>query len=234
MPKELRLSPSASRLIDPLAVSGLRSTTAGGHRRHPRGNSLDEGPAAALEQTLDGVRFSSWVSAQHVIDPFPVKDWDRYELVKLLGRGGMGAVYLARDRRLGRPVAPKFCARRPAPDRPLRPRSPRPVATQPPQYLQGLRDRRIEGKAYIAMEYIDGQSLDRVGKRLPLLEKVQLLRDVAQALHSAHELGIIHRDIKPANIMLTSPSSATSSGAVGPRAVLMDFGLARESGTRRG
>lgn len=58
----------------------------------------------------------------------------------------------------------------------------------------------VDGKAYIAMEYIDGQSLDRIGKRLPLLEKVQIIRDVAQALHSAHEIGIIHRDIKPAKV----------------------------------
>ncbi|HNN93454.1 MAG TPA: serine/threonine-protein kinase [Pseudomonadota bacterium] len=233
MPKELHLSPSAySSSISPYPDSDPRPLAATAATL--AGNSLDEGPAAALEQTLDGVEFSK-VSAQHVIDPFPVKDWDRYELIKLLGRGGMGAVYLARDRRLGRPVALKFLRND---DPHLTARFVQEARAQSrlshPNICKVYETGEIEGKAYIAMEYIDGQSLDRVGKRLPLLEKVQLLRDVAQALHSAHELGIIHRDIKPANIMLTSPSSATSSGAVGPRAVLMDFGLARESGDAAG
>ncbi len=57
-------------------------------------------------------------------------------------------------------------------------------------------------KAYIAMEFVDGQSLQRAQSSLSLSEKLRLIQQTAEALHTAHEQGIIHRDIKPANIMV--------------------------------
>ena len=80
----------------------------------------------------------------------------------------------------------------------------------------------VDGKPYIAMELIDGASLDRAGQALSLIEKVQVMRDVAQAMHLAHEEGIIHRDLKPSNIML----ERLGGGRLRP--VVMDFGLARD------
>jgi len=59
-----------------------------------------------------------------------------------------------------------------------------------------------EGKAYIAMQFVDGVSLDKAMYELSLNEKVQILRDVALAMHYAHEKGVIHRDIKPASVTI--------------------------------
>src|SRR5262249_34097339 len=86
----------------------------------------------------------------------------------------------------------------------------------------------VEGRPYIAMQLVEGQSLDRASKSLGLTEKVQLIRDVASALHSAHEQSIIHRDIKPSNIMVEKAADG------GWRPVVMDFGLAREAGEGKG
>src|SRR5205085_5394952 len=71
--------------------------------------------------------------------------------------------------------------------------------------------------SYIALEYIEGVSLDQRG-RLPARKAVQILREVAGALQAAHQMGIIHRDIKPQNILLTKDD----------RPFVTDFGLARE------
>ena len=160
---------------------------------------------------------------------FPVARWDRYEFQKKLGQGGMGAVYKARDRRLGRDVALKF----------IRGGDPNMVM----RFLQEARAQaridhphvckvyevgEVEGKAYIAMQYVDGQSLHRAAKDLSLTEKVLLMRQVSEAMHEAHRLGIIHRDLKPDNIMVERLADGTMSP------VVMDFGLAREAGDNRG
>ena len=69
-----------------------------------------------------------------------------------------------------------------------------------PGICQVFETGEVDGKAYIAMEFIDGQSLQRAKEGLSLDEKVRLVREVALALHAAHQAGIIHRDIKPANV----------------------------------
>ena len=72
------------------------------------------------------------------------------------------------------------------------------------------------------MQFVDGESLEGAFARLRLPEKVQLIRDAAEAIHEAHRQGIIHRDIKPANIMVEQ----AADGRLRP--VVMDFGIARE------
>ncbi|HRI48834.1 MAG TPA: protein kinase [Pseudomonadota bacterium] len=154
----------------------------------------------------------------------PVENWDRYELLSLLGSGGMGSVYKARDPRLGRLVAIKFI------------RSDDVRLTR--RFLQEARAQariehagickvyevgEVEGKPYIAMQLVQGMSLEQAKPRLALLEKVQLVRDAALALHAAHALGVVHRDVKPANVMI----ERGEDGRLHP--IVMDFGLARDS-----
>lgn len=159
----------------------------------------------------------------------PVAKWEKYEIQKLLGRGGMGAVYQARDLRLNRKVALKFI------------RGDDPLLAK--RFLQEARSQarldhpnlcriyevgQVEDKPYIAMQFIDGQSLDQANAELSLHEKIIVIRDAALALHEAHRIGVIHRDIKPANILVQRRSDGL------PQPIVMDFGLARESNTNRG
>ena len=147
---------------------------------------------------------------------------DRYELEEVLGEGGMGTVYLARDRKHDRPVAIKTIH----PDRTseeVRTRFEREISItarlQHPHILP-LLDSGIAGETlYYVMPLAEGESLrqrlDQQG-RLPLEEALQIAREVASALEHAHRHDIVHRDIKPSNIML-----------VGGSAVVTDFGIAK-------
>ena len=129
----------------------------------------------------------------------------RYELVALLGAGGMGEVYRARDTRLGRDVAIKILRRvqtRSRSHRTLRTRGPDAAALKHPHIgaIYGLED-ADEGTALV-MELVEGEDLSRRLLRgpLPLTEALAIARQIADALDAAHEHGIIHRDLKPANI----------------------------------
>lgn len=132
---------------------------------------------------------------------FPVPHWDKYEFLELLGRGGMGVVYKARDRRLGRVVALKFI------------HGDDPVLLQ--RFMQEARAQArlmhphickvyevgvVDQRPYIAMEYVAGQTLDKAVANLGLIDKLRIIKDAAEAIHAAHELGIIHRDIKPSEL----------------------------------
>jgi hypothetical protein len=149
----------------------------------------------------------------------------RYALEHELGRGGMGVVLLARDLSLDRPVALKLL--------------PTLLATQPVLRERFLREARTaaglshphvvpihaveehEGLAFIAMAFVDGETLaERVRRTgpLPPREAARILREVAWALAYAHGRGIVHRDIKPDNIMIERGSG---------RALVTDFGIAR-------
>ncbi|MBL9041877.1 MAG: protein kinase [Myxococcales bacterium] len=154
---------------------------------------------------------------------FPVEDWDRYEFLSVLGQGGMGVVFKARDRRLGRIVALKFIR---SSDPEMVSRFQREARAQAridhPAICKVFEVGEVEGKAYIAMQFVDGKSLEDAFARLSLPQKVQLIRDSAEAIHEAHRSGIIHRDIKPANIMVEQ----SPDGRLRP--VVMDFGIARE------
>jgi serine/threonine-protein kinase len=149
---------------------------------------------------------------------------ERYELLELLGRGGMGEVYKARDRRLDRLVALKFI-RGEDPDRATRfLREARAQARiDHPNVCKVYEAGEVGGKAFIAMQLVTGQRLDQVAAGMSLPERVQVMRDVAAAVHEAHRLGVIHRDLKPSNIMV----GRNEDGRLSP--VVMDFGLAYEA-----
>lgn len=154
-----------------------------------------------------------------------------YRIVRLLGQGGMGAVYEAEDVKLERRVALKV----------MRPE----VASNVQHRERFLREARTAAKVkndficaiyqvgeendipFIAMPFLKGEPLDthlKKGMRLATEEVVRIGKEIAEGLSAAHEVGLIHRDIKPANVWLETQRSGP------PRAVILDFGLARMQG----
>jgi serine/threonine protein kinase len=155
----------------------------------------------------------------------PTSITDRYEFLALLGRGGMGTVYRAMDRRLGREVALKLLFDDEDSERLLR--EARTQARVDHEHACKIYEVGIEGSAaYIAMQYIDGERLDQAAARMTVEQKVRVIRQVCLALHEAHRLGIVHRDVKPSNILV----ERGEDGAFHP--FLTDFGIAREVGAQ--
>ncbi|HEY7308928.1 MAG TPA: protein kinase [Gemmataceae bacterium] len=153
-----------------------------------------------------------------------------YRVLKVLGQGGMGIVFLAEDERLGRRVALKT----------MRPESAQ-MANAKQRFLREARGTAAiehdhivpifqvgeeNGVPYLAMPFLRGEPLDERLKRaggeaLPLTEIVRIGREIAEGLAAAHEQGLIHRDIKPANVWLEGERG---------RVKVLDFGLARAAG----
>ena len=146
-----------------------------------------------------------------------------YEIVSLLGTGGMGEVYRAHDTRLGRDVAIKILARRVAEDPILLARLEREArllaSLNHPSIATIYGVEEWQGTPAIVMELIEGQTLAvRLFEgKIPVPEVVRIARQVADALTAAHDRGIVHRDLKPANIHLR-PDGAVK---------VLDFGLAK-------
>lgn len=150
-----------------------------------------------------------------------LRDWPRYRVERFLGSGGMGSVYLAADPQLGRLVALKFLHN-----------------NDPALVVRFLREARaqarvehanlckvhevgeVEGRPYIAMQYIEGRSLADLRGRLSPETAVRIVRNVARAVHAAHRTGLIHRDLKPANILVDRDGHPW----------VVDFGLAQDQG----
>ncbi|MBN1210107.1 MAG: protein kinase [Myxococcaceae bacterium] len=154
---------------------------------------------------------------------FPLPNWERYQPVRFLGQGGMGQVFLAYDPRLRRNVALKF-VRDGAPE--LAQRFLAEARAQARVHHERVCEMyevgEVQGRAYIAMQYVEGRALGPLALELPLEQKVLVMRDVAEGVHAAHRAGLIHRDLKPSNILV----ERTEDGALKP--YVMDFGLARD------
>jgi serine/threonine protein kinase len=156
-----------------------------------------------------------------------------YRVVRQIGEGGMGAVWLAEHVMLGRPVAIKVLHR----DASARPElverffneAKAATAISDPGIIQIFDfGHHTDGNAYIVMELLEGEPLDqrlrRMGK-LPLASALRILRQVASSLGAAHRRGIVHRDLKPDNIFLVRDPEV----AGGERTKVLDFGIAKLS-----
>ncbi len=152
---------------------------------------------------------------------------ERYRIIGLLGRGGMGEVYRADDLKLGQPVALKFLPRHLAadPERLERFYAEVRIARQVshPNVCRVYDVGEIEGLQYLSMEYVDGEDLasllKRIG-RLPADKALDIARELCAGLAAAHDKGVLHRDLKPANVMVDGRG----------RARITDFGLAVAAG----
>jgi serine/threonine-protein kinase len=155
-----------------------------------------------------------------------------YQIESLIGRGGMGEVYRARDARLDRDVAIKSLPEHLAND-PARlerfEREAKSLASMSHPNLAGIYGvEEQDGARYLVLEYVDGETLAERLDRGPLDvdEAIELAAQIAVGIEEAHKEGVIHRDLKPANIKITSDGIAK----------VLDFGLARfdESGSSSG
>ncbi len=149
-----------------------------------------------------------------------------YEILNLLGIGGMGEVYRARDTKLGRLVALKTLPEGFVHDSDRVSRFHREAqvlaSLNHPNIAQIYGLEEANGAQFLVLELVDGESLDERIRRgpLPLDDALGIAKQVAEALEAAHRKGIIHRDLKPANVVLTK----------GGRVKLLDFGLAKATG----
>jgi tetratricopeptide (TPR) repeat protein/predicted Ser/Thr protein kinase len=153
-----------------------------------------------------------------------------YEIVRILGQGGMGVVHLARQKQLDRLVALKVLTAGTLADNETRERfeSEARIAAglRHPNIVQVIELGQSESGPFIAMEYVPGQTLSAFQAGVPLtaIKAANLVHDLALAVQYAHEQGIIHRDLKPANILLGADHR--------PR--ITDFGLAKNLQSENG
>jgi serine/threonine-protein kinase len=150
-----------------------------------------------------------------------------YRLIRRIGEGGMGAVYMAVDTRDNRPVALKLLPRHLAADAEFMHRfdaeSHAVSRLRHPNIVQGLATCKDRGRHFLVMEYCDGETLDRRLEReraLPVAEALGIAAQVARGLAYAHGEGFVHGDIKPANIMLMPDGVAR----------ILDLGLTKQMG----
>jgi eukaryotic-like serine/threonine-protein kinase len=145
---------------------------------------------------------------------------ERYELGRVLGRGGMGEVRVARDRRLGREVAVKLLARPAlsAADRARFEAEARAAAAVTHPNVVAVYDYGVEPVPYLVMECLPGRTLadDLQFGPLAIARAVEIVRDVLAGLGAAHEKDVVHRDIKPGNVLFADDGSAK----------VADFGIA--------
>jgi serine/threonine-protein kinase len=194
-------------------------------------------------------------------DPLPVPDsFGDFEMLHELGRGGMGVVYLARQKSLDRLVALKMILHGPMSSESDRARFRAEAGAAAklvhPNIVTVHEVGELQGRPYFCMQYVDGETLARRLTRGPILprEAAQLVAAIARGIDHAHRQGIVHRDVKPSNVLLEYELEAISEkGHVEPitgekiagssttsiasylhsfAAKISDFGLAKQADTK--
>jgi serine/threonine-protein kinase len=158
-----------------------------------------------------------------------------YLIEALLGRGGMGIVYLAHHERLDRKVALKVLAPEWSEDPSFRDRFVRESRTAAsldhPNVIPVFDADEADGLLYIAMRYVAGRDLKEIitsEGHLELPRAIRMVRQIGGALDAAHERGLVHRDVKPANVLVTKDDGS----AVGEHVYLTDFGLSKHRSSK--
>jgi serine/threonine protein kinase/formylglycine-generating enzyme required for sulfatase activity len=174
----------------------------------------DSSPTAVSPKALAAARGAATGSWE------PPETFDEYRLIELIGRGGMGDVYLAHDKILDRPVAVKFISAF-EPDAVARERflvEARAAARlQHSNVLTIYRVGELDDRPFIVSEFIHGVGLDHVDKPMSWQRALEIGKGLARGLAAAHRRGVLHRDIKPGNAILTDDGEVK----------LLDFGLAK-------
>lgn len=193
--------------------------------------SLSQPDNFAPEGSRVTARFlsSDWIDAAQFIPGRTLAG--RYRIVGLLGSGGMGEVYRADDLKLGQPVALKFLPGTLARDGAALARLHKEVriarVVTHPNVCRVFDIGEVEDHHFLSMEYVDGEDLAsllrRIG-RLPYDKALEIARQLCAGLAAAHDTGVLHRDLKPANVMIDARGKAR----------ITDFGLADLSGEIRG
>lgn len=193
----------------------------------PQFGARPQYPATIPFQALPEVPAQTTGTMRHAIDqerfyPGQVVG-ERYRVVAMLGRGGMGEVYRADDLKLGITVALKFLPRATGQDDAWRARFLDEVrlarSVSHPNVVRVFDVGETNGDTYLSMEYVDGETLDSLLSRinrLPELKANQLAQELCAGLAAIHDAGILHRDLKPTNVMIDGRG----------RLRLTDFGLA--------
>src|SRR5262249_54661690 len=193
---------------------GLRSEVESLVTSHELGKSFIERPASDVAAEMLAVYRSPFEAGRRI---------GHYEIKSLLGKGGMGEVYLAEDVRLGRPIALKLLPPHFTVDGERVQRFAQEAraasALNHPNIITIHEIGHSESLHFIAMEFIDGETLRRRldSTRITLGELLDVAAQIASALAAAHDVGVVHRDIKPDNIMLRRDGYVK----------VLDFGLAK-------
>lgn len=187
------------------------------------GATLEEVATRRLESGKSSSRSPSYDSIDNARFVAGTILADRYRIVGLLGKGGMGEVYRADDLKLGQPVALKFLPDRLLRDGPSLARFHREVRVarqvSHKNVCRVYDIGEVKGDHFLSMEFIKGEELSsllrRIG-RLPSDKATQIARQICAGLAAAHDAGVLHRDLKPANVMIDADGNAR----------ILDFGIA--------
>ncbi len=210
-----RFCGSCGSVLTPMPDVSMADTIAMAPRPTPTARSSSSQTSARSSSSSDSFDEGRFVPGTFVAE--------RYRIIGILGRGGMGEVYRATDMVLGQQVALKFLPEATAsdPDILARFHSEVRIARQVshPNVCRVYDIGAVAGQPYISMEYVDGEDLGsllrRIG-RLPNDKAVEMARKLCAGLAAAHDKGVLHRDLKPANVMIDGRGQL----------LITDFGLA--------